>query len=208
MISDDLKRKTVALRERHILDAAITVFKRDGYRAATIRSIAREAGVSDGTIYNVFDNKEALLFAALHALLGGLHGADGQPGAATEMMAGASIEQLFLDRWRSMDSGALEIVRIIWSEALQDRALAARYLRMVMQPALERFPQTSRTSEAEGPEPAADAVMMPRVAIAMFLGLVLLKALGDPVLESSGDKVAALASDILGRGLQSPGHGE
>lgn len=49
-------------RER-ILDAAETVFARHGFFAARVSSIAKEAGVADGTIYLYFRNKDDLLIS-------------------------------------------------------------------------------------------------------------------------------------------------
>jgi AcrR family transcriptional regulator len=43
-----------------ILDAARTVFLRDGYADAHMADIAAEAGVAVGTVYLYFDSKEAL----------------------------------------------------------------------------------------------------------------------------------------------------
>jgi len=50
-------------RERHrqeILEAAERVFVREGYHAATVEAIAREAEFGIGTIYNFFQSKEDL----------------------------------------------------------------------------------------------------------------------------------------------------
>lgn len=49
-----------AKRER-ILDAAVLEIARHGYYRATVSTIARRAGVADGTIYLYFKNKEDLL---------------------------------------------------------------------------------------------------------------------------------------------------
>jgi AcrR family transcriptional regulator len=46
-----------------ILDAAVQLFERDGYAAATTNRIAERAGVSIGSLYQYFPNKEALLYA-------------------------------------------------------------------------------------------------------------------------------------------------
>jgi TetR/AcrR family fatty acid metabolism transcriptional regulator len=48
-------------RRRQILQAAVRVFARSGYAAATIEDVARAAGVAEGTIYNYFQGKEDLL---------------------------------------------------------------------------------------------------------------------------------------------------
>lgn len=52
-------------REQHILDIAVSLFVQFGYNKTTIGDIAREARVSKGTIYQHFDNKEALFEALL-----------------------------------------------------------------------------------------------------------------------------------------------
>jgi len=51
-------------RER-ILEAAATVFHREGHRGATTRRIAAEAGVNEVTLFRHFPSKEALLAAAI-----------------------------------------------------------------------------------------------------------------------------------------------
>ncbi|WP_432055510.1 TetR family transcriptional regulator [Streptomyces sp. bgisy022] len=43
-----------------LLEAAASVFSTNGYTAASANSIAREAGVSPGTLYQFFPNKEAI----------------------------------------------------------------------------------------------------------------------------------------------------
>jgi AcrR family transcriptional regulator len=50
---------------RHaILEAAVTLFERDGYQAASIDSIASAAGVSRRTVYHHFKTKNDILVAA------------------------------------------------------------------------------------------------------------------------------------------------
>jgi AcrR family transcriptional regulator len=47
-------------RIQQLLDAAASVFCRTGYSSASTNAIAREAGVSPGTLYQFFPNKEAI----------------------------------------------------------------------------------------------------------------------------------------------------
>ncbi|WP_369169511.1 TetR/AcrR family transcriptional regulator [Streptomyces sp. R28] len=59
----DQPRRRQARGERRIaqlLEAAATVFTTTGYTAASTNAIAREAGVSPGTLYQFFPNKEAI----------------------------------------------------------------------------------------------------------------------------------------------------
>lgn len=51
------------LRKEQILRAAEKVFARKGFQEATISDVAREAKVSEATIYEYFSSKEELLFS-------------------------------------------------------------------------------------------------------------------------------------------------
>ena len=56
-----------------LLDAAVRVFARKGAGAAAIHEIAAEAGVANGTFYNYFETREALLEATSVRLAERLH---------------------------------------------------------------------------------------------------------------------------------------
>jgi TetR/AcrR family fatty acid metabolism transcriptional regulator len=61
-----LKRKQA--RRRKLLDVAIRLFGRKGYHAATVPMIVRTAGISTGTFYLYFRDKEDIFAAALKEL--------------------------------------------------------------------------------------------------------------------------------------------
>ena len=48
-------------RRRELLDAAVRVFARKGFRAARVGDIAEEAGVAHGLLYHYFRSKEEVL---------------------------------------------------------------------------------------------------------------------------------------------------
>ncbi len=50
-------------KRQRILDAAVVEIARRGYYGTTVSTIARRAGVADGTIYLYFKNKEEILFS-------------------------------------------------------------------------------------------------------------------------------------------------
>jgi AcrR family transcriptional regulator len=52
-----------------LLDAAITVFAKNGYHASSMSVIAKTAGVSKGLSYHYFESKEALLVALVEKRL-------------------------------------------------------------------------------------------------------------------------------------------
>lgn len=59
--SDPIRDVIAEARRTQILEAAIEVFAQKGYHKATIKDVARAAGVADGTIYNYFKNKNDLM---------------------------------------------------------------------------------------------------------------------------------------------------
>lgn len=64
----DLKEIRTEARRTQILMGAAQVFAQKGFHQATIKEIARAAGVAEGTIYNYFNNKRELLVAMIEAL--------------------------------------------------------------------------------------------------------------------------------------------
>lgn len=57
-------------RPAEILEAALKVFAHKGFAAARMDDIAREAGVTKGTIYLYFENKEAVFKSLVRAAVG------------------------------------------------------------------------------------------------------------------------------------------
>jgi len=74
-----------------IFEATIQVLLSDGLMRLNTTRVARRAGVSVGTLYQYFPNKEALLFAVLErhlaTLAGAIEKACGENPCATEMIA-------------------------------------------------------------------------------------------------------------------------
>src|SRR5258708_28938124 len=63
---DPIQELVTAARRKQILDAATQVFAEKGFHRATIKDIARVAGIADGTIYTYFPSKTAVLLGSLH----------------------------------------------------------------------------------------------------------------------------------------------
>src|SRR5437868_3530739 len=57
-------------RPAEILDAALKVFAAKGFAAARMEDIARAAGVTKGTIYLYFENKEAVFKSLVRTEIG------------------------------------------------------------------------------------------------------------------------------------------
>ena len=62
-IRTESRRRRKAERPKEILEAAFTEFSRNGYAVTTLDQIAERAGVTKGTIYVYFENKEQLFIS-------------------------------------------------------------------------------------------------------------------------------------------------
>jgi AcrR family transcriptional regulator len=109
-------------RRRLIAQATWRVISRDGVRAASVRAVAAEAGLSTGALRHYFDDHSSLLlFAARHSLeliaqraLGHLAVADADPRTAVQ----ACLEELLpLDDQRAAESavyfGLIDLARVL-----------------------------------------------------------------------------------------------
>ncbi|MCX5916843.1 MAG: TetR/AcrR family transcriptional regulator [Deltaproteobacteria bacterium] len=52
----------ISEKRRQILEGALQVFKKKGYHKATVREIAREAGIGLGSIYDYVNSKDDILY--------------------------------------------------------------------------------------------------------------------------------------------------
>ena len=64
-----IRRRRKEARPGEIVAAALDVFAEKGFAATRLEDIAARAGVSKGTVYLYFDNKEALFKAAVEATM-------------------------------------------------------------------------------------------------------------------------------------------
>ena len=70
-IVDKTRERYLEYEKRHqeILDAAVKLFNAKGYSGAKTLDIAREAGISEPTMYKHFENKKALFLACFRSII-------------------------------------------------------------------------------------------------------------------------------------------
>jgi AcrR family transcriptional regulator len=167
-----LSDKIVELKRETILDAARTVFAERGYHRTTIKDIASQAGVADGTVYNYFENKDALLSALFDRFQ---HG-DNKPGSTSSSPLDAAI-----------GPDMLSLVRVMLSEMLVDEDLRERYRDRFLAP-LNALPSANSSDP-----------MVARTTAATILGLMLLHLLGDRVVNKHWDRMPDVLMSLMKR---------
>jgi AcrR family transcriptional regulator len=124
------RRAQAEATRRAILDAAHQRFLADGYDAASIRAIAKDADVSEQTVYNAFSDKPSLLVAVGLRVLSG------------ELVPAFS------------DQGDFRTQLLAKSDPIERSTFAAAWSRMVWEQGMLRFESMLLDAAASDPRAA------------------------------------------------------
>jgi len=126
-------RRRKDARPEEIISAALEVFADSGFAATKLEDVARRAGVTKGTIYLYFENKEALFKALIRqtivpVLAQGEELAKSFTGSAREL-----FERLVREYWRLVgETSLVGIPKLMMAEANNFPELARFYYEEVV----------------------------------------------------------------------------
>jgi AcrR family transcriptional regulator len=174
---DPIQTMLVAARRTQILDAAITVFSEKGFHRATIKEIARVAGIADGTIYIYFASKDEVLLAVLDRL-------NETTERRQQFVLGDEQDlkaffRAYLQQRMALLWPNAEVFRAVLPELLVNGELRRQYYEQVLAPTIavgEQFFQ------AQNEQLQINIPLTVRAIAGTLLGLLLLQLLGDEVL--------------------------
>lgn len=125
-------------RPTEILEAALLVFGERGYAGTRLEDVARQAGVSKGTVYLYFDSKESLFRDMVRAKVGA---AIAESRETVRQHTGSSeilLRKIMEILWRGMrNDGKARLSRLVHSELANFPELARFYFAEVVIPARE-----------------------------------------------------------------------
>jgi len=115
-----------------LLDAAIDVFAEVGFANATIKRIAALAGTADGTLYNHFPNKEALLLGVADRLR-----EQHDRALAQVDLSSGGVEELFAVM-AAESEGSLRELKVVLQQVLVDDAFRRKVASEIVAPMRKR----------------------------------------------------------------------
>jgi AcrR family transcriptional regulator len=198
---DPIEELLISARRNQILDAATKVFAEKGVHRATIKDIARAAGIADGTIYNYFANKDALLIGILDRVNQSQQRA-ADFAQAKESDAADFMRSYLGQRLARLSEAGLDVFRVLFSELLVNRELCETYYRQVVEPTFAIADPQITAWTSEGVIQTRDPQLANRAIAGMVLGVLLLRVLGDPYLQNHWDQVSDILADLLLHGLR------
>ncbi|GHF53890.1 AcrR family transcriptional regulator [Deinococcus metalli] len=116
-------------RKDAILTSAAGCFAQDGFHATSMADIIHASGLSAGSVYRYFKNKDDLIAAIVDRYLGTVIEAVVATSKRADSPADAVVESLRLISWRlhaTPDEPLIRLLPQIWSEALRNDAIRSR----------------------------------------------------------------------------------
>lgn len=183
----------------HLLDAAERIFARDGYRDASVGTIAEEAGYSHGAIYSNFSGKHDLFLALIEERIDSrlarvYDAADAELGQGGQPVETARRFASLLRQERD----ALLLLVDFWNQAVRDPKVAARFadrhdrLRSVVGQIVEQ------AAHRQGRQLTVSGDQLAVVFIALFNGFAI-ESLANP--DAAPEDLLSQAIDALIQGL-------
>ena len=199
-MKDAIQEQLIAARRNQILDAATKVFAEKGFHPATIKDIATQAGIADGTIYNYFENKTALMLGILDRM-NESERRDVDFSKFTEGDFRSFMKAYLRHRLTLLKADNFEVFRVVISEVLVNQELRELYYRKIVEPTFtmaERYMQ--RWTEQHILKPV-DISMAMRAISGIVVGLILEHIMGDKTLEAKWDELPDFLTDMILDGL-------
>jgi len=201
-MKDPIQEQLIVARRDQILNAAAKVFAEKGFHPATIKDVAKEAGIADGTIYNYFQNKSALLLGILDRMRESvLQSADFSTAIDMDIR---SFMRVYLHHpLMALKEDNFELFRAIVSEITVNTELRELYRQQILEPRLaDAAPQFQRWVE-QGILRPIDIDLTVRTLSGLVMGLMLQHIMGDKPLEARWDELPDFLADLILDGLRS-----
>ena len=196
---DPIRKHLTEARKAQILDAAAKVFAEKGFHRATTREIASAAGVSEGTIYNYFDSKDALIVEIMARLVE-LDALDGELMEAVRGDARGFFTATFQHRLGHMRQGQ-EMIRAILPEVMTNPPLGVRFYEQYVLRITEMMEPYVRAQIEAGRVRPVNVPLTVRAIQGMFVGLLVLRILGDEPLQQEWEQVPEIVATLIFDGL-------
>jgi AcrR family transcriptional regulator len=197
---DPIQELLITARRNQILDAATRVFAEKGFHGATIKDIARVAGIADGTMYTYFSSKTDVLLSILHRL-----------NESTERKQDLALEgeqdvrsffTAYLRQRMSLLWPNLEVFQAVLPEMLVNAELRELYYQQVLAPTFKIAENYFHMQSEQGQLHKIDVPLTVRAIAGMLFGLLMIQMLGDEVIATRWEELPEVLTTLLFDGLK------
>ena len=190
-------------RREEILQAAATLFAQKGYQRTAVREIAERAGIAPGTIYLYFEGKGDLLIQLMKRLTE-LEELDADLVGAFETDARTFLTTISRERMARLVENE-EMVRAILPQMLVQPVLREAFYQELVEPLISLLEAYVQTRIEEGDIRPIDVPLTVRTVQSLFIGLLIVRILGDQQLQTRWEEMPELIGTLLFEGLNPGG---
>jgi len=197
---DPIQELLITARRNQILDAATTVFAEKGFHRATIKDVARAAGIADGTIYTYFSSKTEVLLGILNRL---------NESTEREMQFALGSEQdvraffkAYVRQRISLIWPNAEVFRAVLPEMLVNVELRDLYYQQVLVPTFRVAEHYFLAQMEAGQLRKVDVPLAVRAIAGTVLGLLMTQLLGDELIAARWEELPEVLTTLMFDGLK------
>ncbi len=168
----DRRQRRIARRKREILTAAARVVARKSYANTTMKEIAEEADIAEGTLYNYFDGKREILMGIV---------SDTDELMETVLLEGEGLEEReafieIVEKGLDISETQIPFLRTLFTEAWLDDEILQGFVDAQLMRIYQRLTVYVTEQVERGVFRAIDPSLATQLVLGMF-GSLLLPAL-------------------------------
>lgn len=205
-MKEKFQEQLAKARRNLILDAAIVVIAEHGFQRTTIKQIAQMAEIADGTIYNYFKNKDAIMLGIVERITEAesreMHFADAQ-----QIDFATFVTHYVGHRMAEVDGG-YEVLKAIIPETITNADLRRMVNEQIYAPSFTVAEQYFQHLMDQGEIEMADPVLGARLFASPMLGLLFLRLLGDEHVAQNWQQYGKAMSTLLLNAYQNSGESD
>jgi AcrR family transcriptional regulator len=194
-MTDAIQQQLLHARKNQILDAAAALFAAKGFHPTTTKDIAKQAGISEGTIYKYFTSKTELLLGIFERMME-LSVRETVP-KAQEAPDFATFLRMYLNPSLALSKDELALFRIIISETMVNEELRTRYEQEIFQPTLDLDEKYLQEQSAKYGLSLPQAGLTVRFIAIMMLGLMMERILSPQDVEAEQAVLLNYVIDLI-----------
>jgi AcrR family transcriptional regulator len=180
MVKREIRKKQITeKRQEQILKAAMEVFSKKGYMAATIPEIARLAGIAAGTIYLYYPSKRELFVSVIKNLIITAPLLQLLESMQKTDFAGP-FKGILQNRLSFAEGDKITQVSSLMTEIQHDPELKKLFVEKLFRPIMDMMEKFYSNGMAEGQLRQNNPAVIVRAIGGMIIGLIMLKSVeGD-----------------------------
>ncbi len=200
-MKEEIQKQLNTTRRNQILDAAARVFAQKGFHPTTTRDIAKEAGIAEGTIYNYFESKAALLLGIFDRMSETAR----QDVDFLKITPGdirTFLRVYFRQPLMALKSDNFELFRVIVSEIMVNQELRALYYHKILEPTLSISETIFQQWIDQQVIKPVNLKLTMRAISGMIMGLIVEYVMGDETLETRWEELPDFLADLILDGIK------